>query len=108
MRLTKFISHVMEADMGKHEVFTSAQRIAKRREALRERGMRPKQFWLPDLRDPKVRARIQADAAALAAQAYRWNDLLDDVEAMGAEVLGKMPSYDWADDPRGDSGFHAQ
>jgi Protein of unknown function (DUF3018) len=94
--------------MGKHEVFTGAQRVAKRREALRALGMRPKQFWLPDLRDRKVRARIQADAAALAAQANRWNDLLDDVEAMGAEVLGDMPSYDWGDDPRGDPGFHAQ
>ena len=88
--------------MGVHVNLTGAQRVAKRRAALRAQGLRPRQIWLPDLRDPKVRARIQADAAALAAQSHRWDDILDDVEAMGAEVLDDIPPYNWGDDPRGD------
>ena len=87
--------------MGKHETFTGAQRVAKRRAALRAQGLRPKQIWLPDLRDAKVRAVIQADAAALAAQSHRWIDLLSDAGDMAAEVLDDLPPYDWRDDPRG-------
>jgi hypothetical protein len=74
--------------MGRHEVFTGAQRVAKRREALRALGMRPKQFWLPDLRDTQVRAHVQADAAELAAQARRWSDLLGDVDQSGTSPYG--------------------
>lgn len=87
--------------MGVHKTITGAQRVAKRRAALRSQGLRPKQIWLPDLRDPKVLAEVRADAAALAAQAHRWNDLLSDVEDMTAEVLDALPPYDWGDDPRG-------
>jgi len=54
------------------------------RAGLRASGLRPRQIWLPDLRDAKVRAEIRADAAALAAQAHRWNDLIDDVEALNS------------------------
>ena len=88
--------------MGVHENLTGAERVAKRRAALRAQGLRPKQIWLPDLRDPKVLAEIRADAAALAAQSHRWNDLLDDIEDMEAEVLDDLPPYDWGNDPRGD------
>jgi Protein of unknown function (DUF3018) len=88
--------------MGVQERLTGAERTAKYRAAKRAQGLRLKQFWLPDLSDPKIRAEIRADAAALAAQAHKWDDLLDDVEAMGAEVLDDMPPYDWGDDPRGD------
>ena len=87
--------------MGKHENLTGAQRVAKRRAALRAQGLRLKQFWVPDLRDPKVRAAIEADADALAAQADRWRDEIDDAEALSAEVLDDMPPDDWGDEPRG-------
>ncbi len=80
--------------MGVHQNLTGAQRTAKYRAAKRAQGLRLKQFWLPDLRDPKVRAEIQADAAALAAQAQKWDSLIDDVEAMSVEVLGDLPPYD--------------
>ena len=79
--------------MGVHEAFTGAQRVAKRRAALRASGLRPKQIWLPDMRDPKVRADIRADAAALAGQANRWQDVLDDAEALSGEVLADLPPY---------------
>lgn len=84
--------------MGVHENLTGAQRAARYRAAKRAQGLRLKQIWVPDLRDPKVRAEIQADAAALAAQAKRWNEVLGDVENLTAEVLDDLPPYDWGDD----------
>lgn len=88
--------------MNMHQPLTASQRTARRRAKLRAQGLRPRQIWLPDLRDPKVRAEIQADAAALAAQAHKWDSLIDDVEAMSGELLDELPPYDWGDDPRGD------
>ena len=76
--------------MGVHENLTGAQRAARYRAAKRAQGLRPKQIWVPDLRDPKVKARIRADAASLAAQAHRWADVIDDAEAMSGEVLGDL------------------
>ena len=76
--------------MGVHENLTGAQRAARYRAAKRAQGLRPRQVWVPDLRDPKVRARLQADAAALAAQAHRWADVIDDAEAMTGEVLDDL------------------
>ncbi len=94
--------------MGVHERLTGAQRTAKYRAAKRAQGMRLKQIWVPDLRDPKMRARLRADAAALAAQGNRWADIIDDAEAMSAEVLDDLPPYDWGDDPRGNPEHRAK
>lgn len=85
--------------MGKHENVSGAQRVAKRRAALRAQGLRPKQFWVPDLRDPKVRSAIKADADALAAQAERFEGIRAEVEALSAEVWENEPPYDWGDEP---------
>lgn len=76
--------------MGIRQNLTGAERAARFRAAKRAEGMRLKQIWVPDLRDPKVRAGIQADAAALAAQGNRWADVIDDAEAMAAEVLDEL------------------
>ncbi len=84
--------------MGVRETFTGAQRVAKRRAALRADGLRPRQIWLPNLRDPKVRAEIEADAAALAGQAQRWEDVLSDVAGLASEVLDSLPPHDWRDE----------
>ena len=86
--------------MGVHGTFTGAERVAKRRAALRASGLRPKQIWLPDMRDPKVRTDIRADAAALASQAHRWQEILDDAEALSGEVLAGLPPYGESDDRR--------
>jgi hypothetical protein len=42
--------------MGKHEPLTNTQRAAKWRAAMRAKGLRPKQFWLPDTSDPAWKA----------------------------------------------------
>jgi hypothetical protein len=46
---------------------TAKQRMAARRERLRAQGLRPIQHWVPDLRDPKVRADIRRQAKLLAS-----------------------------------------
>jgi Protein of unknown function (DUF3018) len=75
--------------MGIHEKLTGAERTARYRAAKRAQGLRLKQIWLPDLSNPAMRARLKADAAALAAQGNRWTDAIEDAEAMSAEVLNE-------------------
>jgi hypothetical protein len=55
---------------------TPQQRMASRRERLRAQGLRPVQFWVPDLRDPKVLAEIRREGAMMAK--HPENDAIDD------------------------------
>ena len=55
---------------------TPQQRMASRRERLRAQGLRPVQFWVPDLRDPKVLAEIRREAKLMAQ--HPENDAIDD------------------------------
>jgi hypothetical protein len=45
---------------------TAQERMRARRARLRAQGLRPVQFWVPDLRDPKVRADIRRQGELLA------------------------------------------
>lgn len=42
------------------------ERMRARRERLRAQGLRPVQHWVPDLRNPRVRAAIRREAALLS------------------------------------------
>jgi hypothetical protein len=60
--------------------------MATRRSRLRAAGLRPVQRWIPDLRDPKVRADLLRQAKLMAR--HPENDAVDDwIEAV----------YDWND-----------
>jgi hypothetical protein len=50
--------------------------MASRRERLRAQGLRPVQFWVPDLRDPKVLADIRRQVKLMAQ--HPENDAIDD------------------------------
>jgi hypothetical protein len=50
--------------------------MASRRERLRAQGLRPVQFWVPDLRDPRVLAEIRREAKLMAK--HPENDAIDD------------------------------
>lgn len=54
---------------------TAAERMRARRERLRAAGLRPVQHWVPDLRDPKIRAEIRRQAALL--DKHPENDVID-------------------------------
>ena len=65
---------------------TPQQRMAARRKRLRAQGLRPIQHWVPDLRDPKVRADLRRQAKLMARpveggavdewieQVYDWSE----------------------------------
>ena len=64
---------------------TPQQRMASRRERLRAQGLRPVQHWVPDVRDPKVRADLRRQAKLMAR--HPENAAIDDwIEA----------AYDWS------------
>lgn len=45
---------------------TAKERMTARRKRLRAQGLRPVQFWVPDLRNPKVRADLRRQGRLLA------------------------------------------
>ncbi len=45
---------------------SASERMRARRQRLRAQGLRPVQFWVPDLRNPRVRAAIRREAATLS------------------------------------------
>ena len=55
---------------------TAQQRMSARRDRLRAQGLRPVQHWVPDLRDPRVRAAIRREAASLSK--HPENAAIDD------------------------------
>ena len=92
--------------MGKHETLTGAQRVAKRRAALRAQGLRPKQFWVPDVRDPRVLEGIRRSVEIIQADQDE-NEVIAWIASLHAEVMADEPDYDWGsqgpprDDPLG-------
>jgi hypothetical protein len=54
----------------------AAERMRARRARLRDQGLRPVQHWVPDLRDPKVRADLRRQGRLLAK--HPENDAIDD------------------------------
>lgn len=76
--------------MSKPKPLTTRERVARRREALRAKGLRPKQIWVADLRNPEVLERIRLECEAINRADARsgvmefveaisiWNDLPDD------------------------------
>jgi Protein of unknown function (DUF3018) len=65
---------------------TARERMSARRERLRAQGLRPVQHWVPDLRDPRVRADLRRQGRLLAK--HPENDAIDAwIEA----------AYDWSE-----------
>ena len=54
---------------------TARERMSARRKRLRAQGLRPVQFWVPDLRNPKVRADLRRQGRLLAK--HPENDDID-------------------------------
>ena len=83
--------------MGIHEKMTGAERVAKRRAALRARGLRLKQLWVPDLNDPKVLADIERGVAAINLSEDEA-EVMAFCEANYAELMASEPDYNWGPD----------
>jgi hypothetical protein len=78
--------------MGVHENLTGAQRAARYRAAKRAQGLRLKQIWVPDLRDPKVREQFRSEGAEINRR-DRKSGIMAEIEAMGDELLASLPPY---------------
>ncbi|NJS15106.1 MAG: antitoxin MazE family protein [Sphingopyxis sp.] len=83
--------------MGVHERMTGAERVAKRRAALRATGLRPRQFWLPDLANPTVQAKL-ANEARHIHRLDAASDVGAFLESIRAETWADERDYDWGPD----------
>jgi hypothetical protein len=54
---------------------TARERMSARRQRLRAQGLRPVQHWVPDVRDPRVRADLLRQGRLLAR--HPVNDEID-------------------------------
>ena len=80
--------------MGVHENLTGAQRAARYRAAKRAQGLRLKQIWVPDLRDPEVRAAIAREGAEINRR-DEADDVMAWLEAAQTDLMANEPDYDW-------------
>ena len=78
--------------MGVHENLTGAQRAARYRAAKRAQGLRLKQIWVPDLRDPKVREEIRREVEEINRR-DRESGIMAEIEAMADEMMATLPPY---------------
>ena len=76
--------------MGVQENLTGAQRAARYRAAKRAQGLRLKQIWVPDLRDPKVREAIRRSVAEINRR-DRADGTLDYLETLYDESPPPAP-----------------
>ena len=63
--------------MNAHQPLTNRARVARRRAALHEQGMRPRQFWLPDVTNPAVAAEIARHVDRINALKQRRSRVCD-------------------------------
>ena len=77
--------------MGVERPMTSAERVAKRRAALRAQGLRPKTFWLPDTTTPAFQHGIARACAAIDAQWDEDHALNAWMDAMIDDALSDIP-----------------
>jgi Protein of unknown function (DUF3018) len=73
--------------MGFEKPLTGAERVAKRRAALRAQGLRPKTIWVPDVKSPAFRERAARSCQWLWARIPEEEDLMAWADAMNAEVF---------------------
>ena len=91
--------------MGIHEKMTGAERVAKRRAALRARGLKLRQFWVPDLSNPNVLAQLSLEAKEINRLDAESGEM-EFLESIRAEVWGSEPDYDWGPNGPPDEANH--
>ena len=66
---------------------SSRDKVREHRMHLRQQGLRPIQFWVPDVRTPAFRAEAHRQSLAIAASEQEAEDqaFIDAVSDLGAE-----------------------
>ena len=80
--------------MGVHQNLTGAERAARYRAAKRAQGLRLKQIWVPDLRDPKVRDRFRREGAEINRRDGE-DDVMAFLESAQVDIWANEPDYVW-------------
>lgn len=65
---------------------STSERVRKRREALRESGLRPVQIWVPDTRRPGFAEECRRQARLTAAADRADRDLMAFLDAAAADL----------------------
>lgn len=68
--------------MNIHSPMTGAERARKWRAAMRAKGLKPRTFWLPDMRLPEVQERVKRDVEALNRWYERNEVVVRELEAL--------------------------
>jgi hypothetical protein len=76
----------MRQSAKQSEPMTARERMQARRERLRAQGLRPLQYWVPDLGNPRVRQAIRREARLLSK--HPDNSSID---------AGIDNAYDWTE-----------
>lgn len=77
--------------MGFEKPLTGAERVARRRAALRAQGLRPRTFWLPDVDSDSFKEQARRDCEAINAMRAE-SDTLAFIEAI---QYWPDDEYDW-------------
>lgn len=67
---------------------SSRDKVRAHRARLRAQGLRPVQYWLPDVNSPEFKARLRQECLAIAASADE-KDVMDLLESVRDEVWGE-------------------
>lgn len=73
---------------------TSAQRVAKRRAALRSQGLRPIQIWVPDTRAPGFAEECARQAAIVEAANRADPELMEFMDAAAADLAEHLDALE--------------
>lgn len=77
--------------MAAQTPLTGAQRVAKRRAALRAQGLKPRTIWVPAVSAEEFRRRAQRDVRLINAMRSRQ----DDIDYIQAIQYTPEDDYDW-------------
>ncbi len=73
---------------------TSAQRVKKRRAALRAQGLRPVQIWVPDTRAPGFAEECARQAAIVDAANRADHELMEFMDAAAADLAEHLDALE--------------
>ena len=73
---------------------TSAQRVEKRRAALRAQGLRPIQIWVPDTRAPGFAEECARQAAIVDAANRADQELMEFMDAAAADLAEHLDALE--------------
>lgn len=73
---------------------TSAQRVEKRRAALRAQGLRPSQIWVPDTRAPGFAEECARQAVIVAAANRADHELMEFMDVAAADLVEHLDALE--------------